>query len=110
MRNRYSVSALVLAMLVVLAAADAGAQFYAIDNYHGYVYAYEDTIATRVNPDTLVPYHAEGAAVDHQGRIVMATTDGEWDVVRLDIDAQTIDYLDTAVPRVDGARAGDVAR
>ena len=109
MRNRYSVSALVLAMLVVLAAADAGAQFYAIDNYHGYVYAYEDTIATRVNPDTLVPY-AEGAAVDHQGRIVMATTDGEWDVVRLDIDAQTIDYLDTAVPGWTARRAGDVAR
>ena len=75
---------------------DSVAQFYAIDNYDGHVYSYVDTIGTWVNPDTLVPWTV-GAAVDHEGRLLLAT-DGPWDLVRLDMDAQTIDYIETSSP------------
>jgi hypothetical protein len=97
MRDRYCLLALAIGALVMLAAANVGAQFYAVDNYYGYVYSYEDTVATRVNPDTLVPY-VEAAAVDHQGRLVLGVLYDEFDVVRLDIDAQTIDYIDYSSP------------
>ncbi len=95
MRNRYSVVLPALALFAMFAAADAGAQLYAIDNYTSYVYTYDDTIATRVNPDTLVPY-ARAAAVDRDGRILIVPSDSDWDLVRFDIDAQTVEPLDVA--------------
>jgi hypothetical protein len=95
MRKRYSMTTLTLVLLVMFAATDAGAQFYAIDNYSGLVYSYDDTVGTVANPDTVFPSWVRAASLDHAGRLLLAMQDDGYSVARFDIDAQTVVLLDT---------------
>ena len=107
MRHRYAhvytLAALALAALVLPSRSEA--QLYAVDNSDYIIYSYQDTVATVANPDSSAPY-VEDMALDHEGRILLATRYCNTDVVRFDVDAQTFEFLD---PYVTGSIAVAVA-
>ena len=104
MRHCYTLIALVAASILCLSTSDSAAQSFAAEQYPGNIVSYDDTVGTVVNPDTLLPDIA-GMSLDHQGRLLLASQNGVTDVIRFDIDAQTVELLDPYVP---GSLATDV--
>jgi hypothetical protein len=100
MRLCYVLPAVALAV-VLLAPAAAHAQVYAAESYPGYIVSYDGTIGTIVNPDTML-VDIVSMALDHQGRLLLASTNGETDVIRFDPITQDVELLD---PYVSGSLA-----
>jgi hypothetical protein len=90
--------------ILCFSTTDSVAQFYAAEQYPGNIYSYDDTVATWVNPYTLLPDIA-GVSLDHQGRLLLASQDGVTDVIRFDVGTQAVELLD---PYVSGSLASDV--
>ena len=104
MRLCYASIAFAVIAVLCFCPADAGAQFFAAEQYPGNIYSYDDTVGTVVNPDTLLPY-IDGVSLDHEGRLLLASQDGVTDVIRFDPETQTVELLD---PYVSGSLATDV--
>jgi hypothetical protein len=104
MRHCHALVTLAAILVLCFSPSDSTAQFFAAEQYPGYIYSYDDTVGTAVNPDTLLP-NIVGMSLDHQGRLLLASQDGVTDVIRFDIDGQTVELLD---PYVSGSLAADV--
>lgn len=104
MRLCYASVAFAVIAALCLCPSEAGAQFFSAEQYPGYIYSYDDTVGTVVNPDTLLP-NIKGVSLDHQGRLLLASQDGVTDVIRFDIETETVELLD---PYVSGSLATDV--
>ena len=104
MRLCYASVAFAVIAALCLCPSEASAQFFAAELYPGYIYSYDDTVGTVVNPDTLLP-DIVGVSLDHEGRLLLASQDGVTDVIRFDVDTQTVELLD---PHVSGSLATDV--
>ena len=104
MRHCHALVTLAAILVLCFSPSDSTAQFFAAEQYPGYIYSYDDTVGTVVNPDTLLP-NIVGISLDHQGRLLLASQDGVTDVIRFDIDGQTVELLD---PYVSGSLATDV--
>ena len=72
MRLCYALVTFAVIAASCLCPSDAGAQFYAATPFPGYIYSYDDTVGTVVNPDTLLPAIV-GMSLDHQGRLLLAS-------------------------------------
>jgi len=104
MRHCYALIVLAAISVLCFFPSDSTAQSFAAERYPGHIVSYDDTVGTVVNPDTLLPDIA-GMSLDHQGRLLLASQDGVTDVIRFDIDGQTVELLD---PYVSGSMATDV--
>ncbi|MBN1461596.1 MAG: hypothetical protein JXA57_18860 [Armatimonadetes bacterium] len=87
---------LAMAVAAIPAPAAAQAQVYAAESYPGYIVSYDGTVGTIVNPDTMLT-SIEAIALDHEGRLLLASTNGETDVIRFDPVTQAVELLDPYV-------------
>ncbi|MCK4511562.1 hypothetical protein KAW64_07485 [bacterium] len=106
MRHCHALVTLAAILVLCFSPSDSTAQFFAAEQYPGYIYSYDDTVGTVVNPDTLLPAIA-GVSLDHQGRLLLASQDGVTDVIRFDADTQTVELLD---PYVSGSLTTEVCQ
>ena len=104
MRLYYASVVFAVIAALCICPSDAGAQFFAAERYPGNIYSYDDTTATWVNPyDPLMDI--VGVSLDHEGRLLLASQDCVTDVIRFDVETQTVELLD---PFVSGSLATDV--
>lgn len=76
---------MVVAGIFCLAATCPAVDFYVADRSTGYIVAFDDTVGTVVNPDTLYR-SAAGIARDAEGQILISGQDSDGAVMRFDID------------------------
>lgn len=93
MRHCYPIAA-ALALTLLVAAACPAADFYVADMSTGYIHAFDDTVGTIVNPDSLY-YEVYGIARDAAGGLIVAGDDGDGAVMRFDIGTETWEALET---------------
>ena len=102
MPHRYALTSLVAIALLVLSTPASGTDLYAIDNYADLIYSFEDTVGSVANPDTYLLWDAHDAALDHDGRLLMAVENGSiGGVHRYDFDAGTLESVYTTSPGYD---------
>jgi hypothetical protein len=92
MKNCYLI-ATALGLTLLASAACPAADFYVADMGSGYIQAFDDTVGTIVNPDSLY-YEVLGLARDAQGRLLVAGDEGDGALMRFDIDTQTWETLE----------------
>ncbi|MFH1690611.1 MAG: hypothetical protein ABIE42_10320 [Candidatus Eisenbacteria bacterium] len=105
MRHCHTMALLLLTATLAIGPAESAAQVFAGEDYPGNVLSFQDTIGTVVNPCTLIP-NVIDMALDHEGRLLLSSSDGDDDLLRFDVDTQVVEVLDADVS---GHIAGAVA-
>jgi hypothetical protein len=93
MSHRLAVTILAASVVLSLVTSQSTAQVYAAEDEPGRIISYDGAAGTVVNPDDPIT-GVRGISLDEFGRIIIAACCDQADVMRFDVDTQTLEYLD----------------
>ena len=93
MRYGRTLTVLTAAIGLCVWASAATAQVYAGESEPGWIVGYDGALGTIVNPDAAIP-GVHGMTIDEFGRLLIAVSGDQGEVLLFDIDAQVLDCIE----------------